>query len=294
MTARTTLIAVLVVIELAIIGGAVSAIRGDNTPWFSQNASAQPATGGSITEGGTHQVFSVGGRPTLTVDIGYADLTILTGAAGKVDVSVSNSTDFGPMRSTAPISAHQSGDAIRIKKPEDTGWSMGDNRMVTVIVPPETQVSVLSGGDISASGLRAAASFDSVGNGSIAVDDFNGPTLDISSSGRISMHSVITPRLDASSSDGRIQGSALQVRDGHIKSDDGRVTLSFAAGTNTTVDAATDDGTVNVSGFTAATSTSSSKSDDGDASSGTVRIGDGNGRLDVRSSDGNIEIRQDS
>jgi hypothetical protein len=292
MISRGTIIAGLLVLELAIICEAVIAVQGGGQPFH--HSVAQAATGGRLAEGGEHRVFDGGAHPALTVDIGYADLTIVARAGSQIDVALSRS--HGLFQAREPIEAEKDGDTVRITATDEPGWTVGDSRMVTVLVPADTQVTVVKGGDIKASGLRAASSFNSVGDGTVTVEDYNAPSLHATSNGRISLVEVVAARLDATSGDGRVEGSGLQVRNGSIESD-GRVTLGFASGTDTVINAETDDGKVSASGFAAGASSVTSKGDsdnsDDDASSQTVRVGAGDGRLDVHTSDGNIRLTQE-
>jgi Putative adhesin len=296
MISRSQLVAVLVALEVVIAGEMVVAIRGDQQPaeWSPWHSGAAAASGPNLTEGGSHQVFSAGAHPAVTVDIGYADLTIRTGDAAQIDVAVSKSSDFGIFRGNGPISAAKVGETVRIEAAGAHSWSAGDNRMVTVIVPPNTRVTVEKAGDIKAQGLRADASFQSVGNGTITIEDYDSHNLTVAASdGRITLQRVSANHLDATTSDGRIEGTGLLLRDGNIESDDGRVSLGFAAGTNALVNAETSDGKIRVSGIPGASSETKSNDDD-DASSRSVRIGAGEGRLDVRSSDGSIYLNQEN
>lgn len=298
MIPQGTIIAALLALELAIVGEAVVALHADQpAPPSAQRTDAQTAFGPHLIEGGPHQVFDAGSHPMLTVDIGNADLTILTSKAPQIDVSVSASTAYGAFRAKAPITAREDRETIRIATTERHRWSVGDNRMVTVVVPPQTVVTVVNAGDIRANGLRAEASFNSVGAGSVTVEDYDAPALHLASSnGRISMHQIVAARVDATSANGRVEGTALQVRDGSVESN-GPVTLGFAAGADSLVTAATDNGRVSLSGFTAAASAAtgrkSPQSGADDVSSQTVRVGTGSGHLDVHSSDGNINLAQE-
>ena len=290
MIGRGTIIAVLLVIELAIVGEAGVVIHGGRpAPSPGQRA----ASGARLVEDGPHQVFGAGAHPALTVDIGYADLTILAGETSQVDVSLRASTAYGVLRARAPITARADGETIDIATADAGGWSTGDNRRVIVRVPPGTKVTVVDAGDIQATGLRAEASFKSIGRGSVTLDDYAAPALRIASNGRIGLHRIVAAHLDATSDDGRVDGTEMQVRDGSIESD-GRVTLGLAAGTDTLVTAETSAGRISVSGFPAAASptTSRTSGDDGadEASSRTVRVGAGNGHLDVHASDGDIIV----
>jgi hypothetical protein len=294
MISRGTILAAILVAELAIVGTAIVAVRGDQIGQsFAQPAFAQFAHGSHLIEGGPHQLFDAGPHPSLTVDIGYADLTIRTGKATQIDVSLSPSSDYGLFRAKAPITAHQDGQTVRVGTMHESALTTGDNRMVTVVVPDGTKVTVLHAGNITANGLRAEAAFTSVGNGFIRIEDYDGPILHLTAMrGPIIMHAVAAERLDASAQHDRVDGTALRIHDGSIDSGD-RVTLGFLSGTNTVVNADTDDGKITATGLNA-TADGTKKNDDDDASSQTVRVGTGNGSLDVHTSDGNINLVQEN
>jgi len=280
------LIAVLCVFQLAIVGEAVVAIRGDG----SASASSLP----NLVEGGPHKVFAAGSEPSLTVDIGYADLTVLADDDSHIDVSVRPTTSADMFQTKSAISAVRDGDAIKIAV-DDPRWSTGDDRMVTVLVPAHTRVTVLHAGNIVSRGLRAEASLTSTGEGTITVDDFDGPALRLDSGHSITMHRVVAERLDADSSDGNVEGTSLAIRDGSIQSD-GRVMLGLTPGTDTLITAEAKSGKIVTTGFVplpASVSESKSAADDDDSSSQTVRAGAGNGHLDVQSDDGNITLARE-
>ncbi len=287
MSLRGTIIAALVVIELAIVGESVAALHGGQpAPWSAQLTGARAESGPQFVKDGPHQRFAAGPHPALTVDIGYADLTILTRETSQIEVGVRASTAFGILREKAPIAARADGETIRIETSDKHAWSTGDDRMVTVLVPPGTKVTVVNAGNIRANGLRAEASFNSTGNGSVTVEDYDAPALHVaSSSGRISLHRFVAARLDATSSKGRVEGTGLQVRDGSVDAD-GRVALGFAAGADTLVTAEASNGRVSALGFAAASEDVSS--------SRSVRVGTGHGHFDVHSSDGNITLSQET
>jgi DUF4097 and DUF4098 domain-containing protein YvlB len=219
--------------------------------------------------------------------------------------------------SSGPIAVTDAGGTVRIMaRDRDNDPSMYvDDRNVHVTVPPATRVTVERAGDITASGLRAAASFDSP-NGGIVISDFRGaltatsddghvevsdadcPTLHASSAnGRVVLHRVSAQRLEASSSNGRIEATALAVRDGSVSSSNGRVSLGFAPGADTTVTAAASNGAIRVRGLAAVVTNApaaASGDDDEDSAAQTVRVGAGDGRLDVHASNGSIDLRGES
>jgi hypothetical protein len=255
---------------------------------------------GGSSAASSDYAFTTGDHPEVVVDIGYADLTIYQRKEPGVTVNVTHDGWRGFGSKAPEITAKQDGESVRVVAAETSAWSWGDDRMVTIAVAPGTRVMVQNAGDIRATGLRGEASFNSVGLGSILIDDFNGPSLTVeTSNGRLTMHNIVTAQLDANSSNGRVEGTALQVRDGHVDSSNGRVTLGFAAGADTTVTAAASNGHVDVSGL-GVVGTPKVKSaddedddDDDDSSSKTVRIGAGSGRLDVHASNGSINLSQE-
>ena len=289
MNQRATVIVALLALQASVVAlGVVSVYSGLHAEPFGHHHAGTAYTGPHLVEDGPHQLFTVGASPKLYVDIAYADLTIQTGNSSQIDVSLRSSD--GIFDDKRQIVARADGDAVHISKTGDEGWSSGDDRMVTVVVPPETQVTVASGGDIKVTGLRAAMSINSVGKGSIAIADFDGPRLHASSRGSILLQQVAATHVDVTSTDDHIEGSGLQVQDGTIVGDD-HVTLGFASGTNAIVNALTSDGKVNVSGFPDGSSLSSTSNDD--SASQTVRVGSGGGHIEVHSNDGNITLSQE-
>jgi hypothetical protein len=300
MISRGTVVAFLLVVEVAIVGEAYTALRGDASVSRTEHA-APPgvqtvaASGSRLAEDGAHRLFSVGAQPAVTVRIGYADLTIVTGPAGQIDCGLRGSNDFGMFGSSGPVSADRDGDTVRVSKGRGHGFSMGDDRMVTLVVPPNTRVTVEDAGDITVTGLRAEAGITSVGSGSITVEDYEAPTLRVTAgNGKIVLRRVSTDHLDAVSKNDRVEGSGLRVRDGTIDSDD-HVRLGFASGSDALVTAETNDGKIYANGLapvSGGAAASVVKSDDDDSSASTVRLGDGTGRFDVHVHDGDITLTQ--
>jgi DUF4097 and DUF4098 domain-containing protein YvlB len=250
----------------------------------------------------------------VTIDIGHADLTIETRPGVQVAVAVVPGSEFN---SSGPISASDEGGTIRILAANRNGAASMymDERNVHVTVPPQTRVIVEQAGDITASGLRADASFDSP-NGGITISDFRGelsanssnghvevsdadcPTLRASSEdGRVVLHRVTAGRLEVSSSNGRVEATELAVRDGNVSSSNGRVSLLFAPAADTTVTASAANGDITIHGLAAsgaATGVAGGDDDDDDSAARTVRVGAGEGKLDVHASNGSIDLRGES
>jgi Putative adhesin len=292
---RGTLIAVLIGVEIALVVMMAQAISpGASAPWHDA-ASNQPSSGRAAD-----YTFHTGPQPEVTVDIGYADLTVYQHSEPGIAVNVTGHGWHGFGSSAPPITATQDGNIVNVSAAESSGFSWGDDRMVTIAVAPGTRLTVNNAGNIKATGLRAQASFKSVGNGTVWIEDFNGPSLDVASSnGRLTMHNIVARQLDAESSNGRVEVTGLQVRDGNIDSSNGRVSLGFAPGADTTVTAATSNGHINVSGFTVTPAKAVKHGDDDDdddddsTSARTIRVGSGSGRLGVHTSNGSIYISQE-
>jgi hypothetical protein len=291
---RGTLIAVLIGVEVALVAMMAQAISPGS------QAASMPNLHRSAGHGAAAYTFTAGAHPEVTVDIGYADLTVYQRSEPGIAVNVTASGWHGFGSSAPVISAKQDGAGVSIIAAVSPGWTWGDDRMVTIAVPPGTRLNVQNAGNIKATGLRERASFKSIGNGAIVIEDYNGPALTVATSnGRVTMHNVIAPQLDAASSNGRVEGTALQVRDGRIDSSNGRVSLGFMPGTDTTVTAATSNGHINVSGFTVVPATVVKHADDDDGddddarTAKTIRVGAGSGRLDVHTSNGSIYLNQE-
>jgi hypothetical protein len=307
MVQRGTLIAVLVGIELALVVMMIQAVHpGNAAPW---HAAAMRGFHGPIghersRNGSSKYAFTAGANPSVTVDIAYADLTIERGDAQGITVDVPRAGWHGFGSSAPPITARQQGDGVIVSAPHGS-WTFSDDRMVTIAVSPGTRVTVQNAGNITATGLRADASFNS-NNGTVTVDDFNAPSLHVATSnGRLRLHNIVAPRFDVSSGNGGVDGTALLVRDGRVDSSNGQISLGFVRRADTLVSASSINGRVSVMGFNVSDAVAPAaakagagdrdgdENDAGSAPAKTVRIGAGSGRLDVHASNGNINLSQE-
>jgi hypothetical protein len=285
LSTRALIVAAIVAIEGGIVFMGVMAVRGDGyasvTPV--QTALVAPAPPGpALIEDGPARTFPAGLAPKLAIDIGYADLTIRTGDAGRISVALSSDRGMGPFRSHAPIAASLDDGTVRVVKTGSNGF--GDDRMLTVTVPPQTAVTVTHAGDIEATGLHGATVLQAVGMGHIEVTDADLPSLRVATNnGRVKLERVDARTIDVAADGGRVEGTALTLREGRIASSDGRIALGLAANSDTTVSADTDDGRVQIGDAPASN----------DADAGTLRVGAGTGRLSVHTDSGNVIVRQE-
>jgi len=262
MVQRSTVIAVLVGLEAALVVMMIVAIRGTGI-WHTFG----PRTAGAAGPTSSAYHFAANANTALTVAIGDADLQIDTAPGPQITVVMGeHGFSIGHL---APLSANEVNNVVHVtsEDPDGAGFVGIDKRLVRITVPPATHVTVEYAGDTVAAGLRAPASFNSP-NGYIDVHDFRGElsatssnghvnivdanciSLHVTSSnGHVGLHHVSAERIEAVSSNGRIEGTALELGNGRVSSSNGRVSLGFARGADTTVTAAASNGNVHVNGL---------------------------------------------
>ena len=328
MVPRATLIAVLIGVEVAILVAMVSAVQGRGMSWFPVAMTAPETVPGQpfghpghpSGHGPRAYQFAAGAHPAVIVDAAGVDVVVETQAAPQINVAMHEERSGPFFGKPQEISASDVDGTIHVTSDdvEQTHVFGREQLTLQIAAPANTRVTVTDAGDITLSGFRAATSLDSR-DGAITVRDFHGnlsasssdgridvtdadcTTLHLAASnGRLVLTHVNAAQIDASSSNGKVVGTAVQLRDGRVTTSNGRVSLGFAAGSDTTVNAATSNGRINVSGFTeqpaafAKAGNDNGNSDDDDAPAAkTIRIGAGSGRLDVHTSNGSIDLSQE-
>jgi hypothetical protein len=312
MISRSTVLGGLIVVELAIVGAAASALTGGGmspyhgahnvefgTP-FGGLHDARTATGSTALD----RTFVTGPAPRVVVDVG--DVHVTVEAAGSPSVHVVETVLARGFISGKPeaVVAEQTPDGIRVHSTGDGSLHVmfGEfNHELHLIVPAAARLELATGGRIDAAGLRAkliAHSSDgsihvrdhqadldaSTDSGRVELVDVQGKAIDASTrDGRIYLTRVGADRLTAHSDSGRIVGNGIRAVDGSLTTADGRVIVSFTAGSDATAQVHTDDGEVRVAGFS---------STDSGASKRTVRLGSGRGRFEISTASGPITITQ--
>jgi hypothetical protein len=301
MISRSTLIGALVAVELAIVGMAASAIAigpvggpfAFHVPSFGRGAFASTNT--------LDRKFLVGPAPHVVIDVHDVPVVIEaeSGVAVHAVESVSRMGFIGG--TTAPITAQQTLDGVRLHTAGDSGViALGSfDHSLHVAVPPAARVEILSADDVDASGLRAKLVVHSP-DGVIHVSDHRGD-LDLSSTtgrivltdvqganvaantrdGRLIFHRVAADRLDASTVNHYIEAVDLYAVDGALTTRDGHVNVSFTGDSDATVNVRTDNGKVHVHGLATTDDTRSSS---------IVHLGSGRGHFEVSTGDGTINI----
>jgi hypothetical protein len=305
MISRSTLIGALVVVELGIVGMAAKAIAGD--------AVGPPSAGGRhfsfcpsiAAHAQLDKTLAVGNTPHVVIDVHNVDVVIEAGPRPVVHAVESTSVSGWVTGTVAPITAETNPGGVRIAS-GDGGADVviGElARSLRIAVPEGARVDILSAGRIDVTGLRAKLVAHSP-DGSIHVRDHRGD-LDVSSdSGRIELIDVQGADIAANTHDGRlyftrvgadkinghtnsgrIYAVDLRVKDGALNTHSGRISASFTGNSDATVSVRTGDGAVSVAGLP-------SKPIGTDNDKSTVQLGAGQGRFEVSTDEGAVNISQ--
>lgn len=299
---RTGIVLVLTAVEVLILGLIINALglRG--------GFSAQAA--------GFHSI-SFSAKPVAPMDLGRSPHVVITDPDSHVTLSASTDglvhvTDQTEVRGAvfaskqiAQLNVAKTGpDSVNISRPSSGSngvFSLGIfSQHIEVQVPPQARVEVTSASGSDASDLTAGVTIHSIdgritlnrvsgpidvksNDGSIHLSDIDAPGIKaITDDGRIVLSSVRADTIDAHTADGRIVADSLRVGGGKLETQDGPVRIDLRD-PDLTVAAHTADGHIRLNGTT-------QSHDDGDASSGTFRLGNGNGALDISTRDGSITI----
>ena len=307
MISRSTLIGALVVVELAIVGMAVSAVTGA-MPFPSAFAAApfQMPNVEDSTRTPLDRTLATGPSPHVLIDVHDLHATVETANVPSVRVVETVHKDGLVLNGREePVSFDRTPDGVQVTTPGDVGDTVviGDfDESVRVIVPPTAQVEVTGAEPLEVSGLRSKLVAHLVG-GPLVVKNHRGDLdLSVRSEGRIVLNDVQAgvlatnthdgrllfsrvgaDRLDATTDSGRIEAVDLRAVDGALTTRDGHVDVSFAPNSNAVVTARTADGSVHVSGLTAEQS---------EKTSATLRLGGGAGHFEVSTGDGRVTLSQ--
>lgn len=299
---RTGIVLVLTAVEVLILGLIINALglRG--------GFSAQAA--------GFHSI-SFAAKPVAPMDLGRTPHVVVSDPDSHVTLSASTDglvhvTDQTEVRGAvfaskqiAQLNVAKTGpDSVNISRPSSGSngvFSLGIfTQHIEVQVPPQARVEVTSASGSDASDLTAGVTIHSIdgritlnrvtgpidvksNDGSIHLSDIDAPGIKaITDDGRIVLSSVRADTIDAHTADGRIIADSLRVGGGKLETQDGPVRIDLRD-PDLTVAAHTADGHIRLNGTT-------QSHDDGDASSGTFRLGNGSGALDVSTRDGSITI----
>ena len=234
-----------------------------------------------------HQQYQVTAKPTVMVDCGDGNVTVVAGSGNQVAARVTTTGwRIGP--DDVRIDAHQSGNRvdITIKVPHEH-FSFGSRSLrVELTVPGETDLDLhTSDGNVSITSIKGAERVRT-GDGNVDAHGLDGTLTAASGDGNIRADGRFD-QLDLRSGDGEINASAnagsKMAMGWSLNSGDGNITLRVPEGFAADLDAHTGDGRVSVD-FPVTMS--------GSMREGTLRgkMNGGGGILMVRSGDGNVRI----
>ncbi len=284
---RTSLFAILVAAEVAILGFAVYSIRG-------------AVSGDAFAGGGTSAAFvaktfapiAAGNAPRITIDDPNSGVTI--GVSDDGLVHVKDDTYFSGATLRSPHAYPQlvvtrDFNGVHISRPEyHEGWSMfigfsNSRQHFEVQVPAGADVVVDECDNAEVSDLKNGVTVKAL-DGRVELARIEGPIIAHTDDGHIAADDVTSPSLDLSSNDGWIElrnFTALAGGKYDVATHDGHIKVGFARGSNTTVDASTNDGSLRVDGI---------RQHGDDSAQQTIRVGSGASAMRVHSDDGSITI----
>ncbi|MGB8798130.1 MAG: DUF4097 family beta strand repeat-containing protein [Candidatus Aquilonibacter sp.] len=281
-------IAILVAAEVVILGLAAYSIRG--------------AVAGDVFAGGgtgadfaakTFAPIAAGNAPRVTIDDPNSGVTIGVSDDGLVHVKDDTSFSGATLRSPhdyPQLTVTRDLNGVHIARPAyHEGWTMfigfsNSRQHFEVQVPASATVVVDECDNAEVSDLKNGATIKAL-DGRIELTHVEGAIVAHTDDGHITIDGVTSPSLDLSSNDGRIEVRNFTTVAGgkyDVATRDGRIDLGFARGSDVTVDASTNDGTIRVDGIR--------QQHDDDSAQQSIRVGNGGSAMRVHSDDGSITI----
>jgi hypothetical protein len=294
--------------EVLIIGIAAYSIRGAAFG----NAFAGGTAGSFVAK--TFAPIAAGSAPRVTIDDPNSGVTISASNDGAVhikDDTYFSGLMLGNRLGDYPqLTVTQDASGVHISRPDyHEGWAMfgfsNSRQHFEVRVPADATVAVDECDNAEVSDLKNGITIKAL-DGRIELTRIDGAIVAHTNDGHIKAEEVTSPSLDLSSDDGWIEvhnlaaaGSSpyvrLQSNDGHLDvsgvfpaggkydltTHDGRITTAFAQGSDVTVDASTNDGSLRVDGV---------RQHGDDGAQQTVRVGSGASPMRIHSDDGSVTI----
>ncbi|MGB6062265.1 MAG: DUF4097 family beta strand repeat-containing protein [Candidatus Aquilonibacter sp.] len=281
-------IAILVAAEVVILGLAAYSIRG--------------AVAGDVFAGGdtgpdfaakTFVPIAAGNAPRVTIADPNSGVTIGVSDDGLVHVKDDTSFSGATLRSPhdyPQLTVTRDLNGVHIARPAyHEGWTMfigfsNSRQHFEVQVPASATVVVDECDNAEVSDLKNGATIKAL-DGRIELTHVEGAIVAHTDDGHITIDGVTSPSLDLSSNDGRIEVRNFTTVAGgkyDVATRDGRIDLGFARGSDVTVDASTNDGTIRVDGIR--------QQHDDDSAQQSIRVGNGGSAMRVHSDDGSITV----
>jgi DUF4097 and DUF4098 domain-containing protein YvlB len=252
------------------------------------------AAGGGRYVDTTEKRFAVTGQPSLTLSTFDGSINVNTWDRAEVVVRIEKHAVDKADADRIAVTAEQHGDVIevRVEKPDRLGFMDflgGRGAQLLVTVPVHARVDGSTGdGHLGVQSVQGDLHVRT-GNGSIELEGVNGRIDASSGDGGIDIDGAIE-QLHARSGDGHVRVRASSPiaasADWQISTGDGSVVVELPSGSGADLDATTGDGHVEVRGlpFDGATDRRARRTAHG-------RIGNGGGRVSIRTGDGSITVR---
>jgi hypothetical protein len=299
---RSSLVAMLIAVEIAIVGVAIYAVRSAHSL---HNVDFVAKTIAPI---------DAGASPVIAVADADSHVVVAVSTDGLVhvkDLTSSRGAFFGDRLNVPQLEVKRTADGVSIMRPESNdsslhfqfGWF---ERRVEVDVPAGSRIDIARCAGAEISGVGGGVAVESQDgrivladlsgtinaksdDGSISASRVHGDNLSLQSAdGRLTLTDVSASSLDAQTKDGSIEARGLSITGGAqhavLHTGDGSIRVALAAAADLTVDASTSDGKVIVDGQ------SYKNGGDGDSAQHTVKLGSGSGTLQLSSDDGSIHI----
>jgi hypothetical protein len=236
---------------------------------------------GTADENQKH-TFAVGANPTIDVDGFNGSIEIIAGPDGEVDV-VSTLTIPGRISYSATVD----GNIVNVvARRTGSGITIGRSPSVkiTMIVPAHSVIRAhTSNGSIKVTGISGTGQLDT-SNGNIVINNVVGQYDSSTSNGSLTFTNV-SGQFTGESSNGKIKfsGSFDANSENKFKTSNGSIDIVFTGDPDVELDARTSNGTVNSDRPILAITTSRSHL--------VGKYGDGFATLEIRTSNGSIDIR---
>ena len=280
-------IAILVAAEVVILGVAAYSIRGA----ASGGVFAADATGANFAAK-TFAPIAAGNAPRVTIDDPNSGVTI--GVSDDGLVHVKDDTYFSGATLRSPhdypqLIVTRDLNGVHISRPTyHEGWNMfigfsNSRQHFEVQVPASATVIVGECDNAEVSDLKNGATIKAL-DGRIELTHVEGAIVAHTDDGHITADDITSPSLDLSSNDGRIELRNFTAVAGgkyNVATRDGRIDVGFARGSDVTVDASTNDGTLRVDGV---------RRHGDDSVQQSIRVGSGGSAMRVHTDDGSITI----
>jgi hypothetical protein len=302
---RSSIVAMLVAVEVLIVGIGVYTLRGGNG--FSMHHGNWTAA--AIAP------MAAGSAPTIEVDDPDSHVDVATSTDGLVHVTDRSSAGgWGGDDSLSQLHVNRTASGVSISRPasgNEQHWHFGfdfSDQRIEVDVPPGAHLTIARCSGATVTGLQGGAEVHSQ-DGRITMTQVRGQTLVArSDDGRVILNGVTANSIEATSKDGRIEATRIeltgdsphvvfQTDDGlidaagsfapggnyELSTRDGSVTVALQRDADLMVDASTEDGKIFVDG-------AQQPRGDDDSAHHTIRLGNGSGSLNASSKDGSIHI----